>query len=525
MLDRRDLVKLSAALGLSGLAGCGPDATSAHGKTLRMAVELIDMRNIHSNPWPTSCTLVNPVLDYLCVVDAQGVVRGALAERWDVSEDLRTWTFHLRQGVRWRKGRPLTADDVLWNWRRWIDPAIGSAYMGGVMHYMMNVEPPRQGPNGAIPAHWSPWDANLFEKIDDHTIRLNLKAPAISVAEDLFTASSLVTDPEEGGVFQPGCNGTGPFELMHYLPNDMAVFTAHDKSWRGRPHLDRLELVDVGQDFAAVSAALVSNQIHGVSSLQVENAILLRDSSEIRVYSADSANTFLARMHCELKPFDDPRVRRAMRLAIDPPRAVKLCQGPLGSAAEHHHVSPSQPDYAPLPPMRQDIAEAKRLLAEAGYPNGFATTIHVTTRFPVGPKLAQVLSEMWGLAGIRAQIKTVTYEDYLAHWRDYPLSITEWTHRPLAIMTLALSYRTGAPWNESRYSNPKVDALIDDAQLVLDSVKRREQIGQIQTLLQQDGPLIQPVWTPTISAFHRSVGGVTPHPMGYHPAEDFRLES
>jgi peptide/nickel transport system substrate-binding protein len=524
-LDRRDMLKLSALLGLSGVAGCAPSRPALQGKTLRLAVDLFDMRNIHSNPWPTSVNIVHPVMDYLCVVDADGMTRGALMERWDVSPDLRTWTFHLRQGVRWRKGRLLTADDVLWNWRRWIDPAIGSAYMGSVMHYMMNVEPPRQGPNGPIPAHWSPWDANLFEKIDDHTIRLNLKAPAISVPEDLFTASSLIADPEEGGFFQAGCNGTGPFELLHYRVNDTALYAAHDKSWRGRPHIDRLELADTGGDYSAVSAALVSKQIQGVIPLPLEEAAVFKASPDIRLYPAASANTYLARMHCDLKPFDDARVRRAMRLAVDAPRALSLVQGQMGGAGEHHHVSPSQPDYAPMPLMRQDIPTARRLLAEAGYPKGFTTTIQCSSRYEPAVKTAQVLSEMWGLIGVDAKIQPVPNEVYLAHWRDFPLSITNWTHRPLAIMTLALSYRTGAPWNESNYSNPKVDALIDEAQLVLDSKARRVQIGQIQTLLQEDGPLVQPIWTPVIGAFHRGVSGIKAHPMGFYPAEDFRLES
>jgi peptide/nickel transport system substrate-binding protein len=518
-LDRRDILKLSALLGLSGATGCAPSASPSKAKMLRLAIDLFDMRNIHANPWPTSVMIANPVLDYLCVIDAQGVTRGALAERWDVSEDLRTWTFHLRQGVRWRKGRLLTADDVLWNWRRWIDPAVGSGYMGSVMRYMMNVQPARQGPNGSIPAHWTPWDANLFEKLDDHTIRLNLKTPAITVPEDLFTASSLITDPEEGGVFEAGCNGTGPFELLHYRVNDTAAYAAHDKSWRGRPLIDRLELVDAGGDFAATSAALVSNQIHGMPSVLLENAAILKNSPDIRLFPAAAANTYLVRMQCDKKPFDDPRVRKAMRLAIDPDRALGLVQGSLGEAGQHHHVSPSQPDYAPMPPMRQDIAAAKRLLAEAGYPNGFTTTLNCTSRYPIGIKTAQVLAEMWGLIGVRTNIEPVPNEVYLAHWRDFPLGITNWTHRPMAIMTLALSYRTGAPWNESHYSNPKIDALIDEAQLVLDPKARQSQIGRIQTLMQEDGPLVQPMWTPTIGAFHRGIGGVQAHPMGYYPAE------
>jgi peptide/nickel transport system substrate-binding protein len=519
-LDRREVLRLASMLGLGvgGMAACAP--TTGRRRTLRISAQLTDMRDIHSNTGVYSSNVVNPTLDYLCTVDPSGATRGALAERWTASEDLRTWTFHLRKTARWRKGGPVTADQVLWNWRRWVDPKVGSAYLGCVTAYMMKRQVNKPSADRDAPHEtWVPWDASLFEKLDDHTIQVNLKQPAVTVAEDLFTASSLITDPEEGGQFVTGCNGTGPFELLEYRVNDQAIYRALDSSWRGRPQVDRLEFVDPGNDPAVIAAALVSNEIQGVVELSPQNALLFQHSPDIRVYAAQSAATRLIRAHCDIEPFHDARVRRAMRLAVDPAQVVQLALGGWGTAGQHTHVSPTQPDHGQVIAMQQDLPEARRLLAQAGYAKGFKTTLSTNSSDPPSLKSAQVVAQMWSKIGIDAAIQSLPNELFFTHWQEFPLSVTGWAHRPLAIMTLALSYRSGALWNESHYSNPAIDALIDQAQLVLDPVKRSVQIGQIQRLLQEDGPLVQPIWMPTTSAFHRSVTGVKPHPMAYYPCE------
>lgn len=516
-LSRRDAVRLGALLGLgAGAAACAP--VSGGGRTLRVHAQLIDFRDIHSNSSTTANSIVNPALDYLCVIDPAGVTRGSLVERWTPSEDLRTWTLHLRRDVRWLKGGVLTADEVLWNLWRWLDPAIGSSYLGLVTGYLMTAEPRKPGAGGPA-VTWRPWDANAFEKVDDFTIRMNLKRPVVTVAEDFTSSSCFIVDPKEGGEFKSGCNGTGPFECAEYRVNDVAIYKARADSWRGRPAVERLEIVDAGTDSAVIAAALVANQIQGVMSLSAENAAVFRDSPDIRLYRAQSAQTDLIRVHCDVKPFDDPRVRRAMRLSVDAGQALKLVLGEWGSGGQHDHVSPAQPDCGFVAPPRYDLAEARRLMAEAGLAKGFKTRIVVSSLQRAGVKLAQVVAEMWRLIGIDAAIDTLPQELYSSHWRDYPLSVTGWGHRPLAVVTMALSYRTGSLWNESRYSNPEVDALIDQALLELDPQRRAGPISEIQRLLQEDGPLVQPFFLPTTAAFHRDVGGVVAHPMAYYPAE------
>jgi peptide/nickel transport system substrate-binding protein len=487
-----------------------------------LATRLLDVRDIHSNAFPESFNTVNPVLDFLCVVDPTGVARGALAERWTVSEDLRSWTFHLRQDVRWRKGERLTADHVLWNWRRWIDPKVGSGYLGSVLGYMMTRES-RTDARGRATETWRPWDANLFEKLDDHTIRLNLKRPAVTVAEDLFTSSTLIGHPRDEGQFQPGCDGTGPFEAVEYRVDDHAVYQAVAGSWRGSAKVDRLEYVDVGSDHSALIAALFSKQIQGLLNVSLEVASVVSQDPNLKLLSAPSAMTYMARVHCDVKPFDDPRVRKAMRLAVNPQRVLELAQGGQGLVGNHDHVCPIQPDFAATPPMRQDIPRARRLLKEAGLPNGFHTKITANAGEPVSPKTAQVLTEMWRQIGIETKIELVPNQVYVAFWKDFPLSISPWSHRPLAIMQMGLSYRTGATWNESHYSNHQVDSLIDEAQRVLDPVQRSKYIGLIQQILHEDGPLVQPMWAPTIAAFHKDIGGVSAHPMAYYPVEYLHL--
>jgi peptide/nickel transport system substrate-binding protein len=517
-MDRREVLRLSALLGLgAGAAACAP--TGGGPQTLRIATIVTDVKDVHANS-AGGFSLCSPVMDFLCTVDARGVAQPALMERWSASDDLRTWTFNLRRDARWRKGGPLTADQVLWNWRRWVDPKVGSAYLGYVTAYLLKREIHNRKPGDKGPREtWVPWDANMLEKVDDYTIRVNLKEPSVTVAEDLFNASGLIADPEEDGQFHAGCNGTGPFEVVEYRVDDISVYRAREGSWRGRPRVDKLEFVHTGGDQAVIAAGLISNQIQGVLTMSPENALLFKDSPDIRLYSIPSAATELARVHCDVKPFDDARVRRAMRLAVDPAQAVKLILGGWGTMGQHSHVSPSHPDHGPEVPMGVDIAEARRLMAQAGLAKGFKTKIVASSGIAAAVKAAQVLSQMWSEIGIDCAIQSMPNELYTTHWREFPLSITGWGHRPLAIMTMSLCYRTGSLWNESHYSNPAVDALIDKAQRVLDPRERAPLIGQVQRLLQEDGPLIQPFWIPSTAAFHRSVNGVKPHPMYYYQAE------
>src|SRR5207245_504550 len=141
---------------------------------------------------------------------------------------------------------------------------------------------------------------------------------------------------------------------------------------------------------------------------------------------------------------------------------------------QHHHVSPVHPKYAKLVPFQRDVAKARRLLAEAGHPNGIDTEI-VCRPQPGWELLAvQAMVEQWKEAGIRVKINVMPSTQYWEVWTKVPFGFTTWAHRPLGIMSLALAYRSGGPWNESKYSNPEFDRLLTQAEGTLDVASRRE---------------------------------------------------
>ena len=110
-------------------------------------------------------------------------------------------------------------------------------------------------------------------------------------------------------------------------------------------------------------------------------------------------------------------------------------------------------------------------------------------------------------------------------WTNYPFSFTSWAHRPLGFMVLGLAYRTGVPWNESHYANPEFDALLTKAEGTLDVEERREIIGQLETIMQEEGPMVQPLWRALFVAMDKRVRGFVMHPTNYIFAQQLGIES
>ena len=185
-----------------------------------------------------------------------------------------------------------------------------------------------------------------------------------------------------------------------------------------------------------------------------------------------TAQTGVARMRLDQKPFDDPRVRKALRLATDASKVLQIAHKDVGEAAEHHHVCPMHPDYIKLPAMARDVEAAKKLLAEAGFADGLDIEINCKPDPSWEQAAVETMVGQWKEAGINAKINVLPSAKFWEVWDKVPFGFTEWTHRPLGFMVLALAYRTGVPWNESAYSNKQFDELLTKAEGTLD-VKAR----------------------------------------------------
>ena len=521
-ISRREFVRYAALLGMSAGAayasvglvpGLTPFARAAEmpkGGTLRIGSRVKDIKSPHTYSWGAwDSNISRQVCEYLTFTDENNVTHPYLLEKWEATPDLKTWTLHIRADVKWHNGNPFTADDVIWNIKRVLDPAVGSSVLGLMKGYMLTeVEE-----NGKKTTKL--WDANAIEKVDDHTFRLNCQAAQVAVPEHMFHYPFAMLFPGDNGVFGPGAMGTGPFELVEFELGKRALVKARKDYWGNKPNIDAVEFIDMGDDPAAPISALASKQVHGLINADPVQYDALKQMAHLKLYEVPTAETAVLRFKVTEKPFDDARVRKAMRLALDNAGIMQVALRGLGLPGDNSHVSPAQPDYADVGMMKRDVAAAKKLLADAGYPNGLDTEISVPADTPWNGAESQAAVEQWKEAGIRVNLKIMPGQEYWDVWTKVPLGCTIWYHRPLGVMVLGLAYRTGVPWNESGYANPEFDKILTEAEGTVDIGKRKELMGKLQKIMQEDGPIVQPLWRKNFTFYDEKVLGFKMHPTQY----------
>lgn len=523
-VDRREFLRTSTLLGLSataayaiaGLPGGGyvRPAAAQTGGTVRISIRVPALDNPHTYSWVYDSNSARQVCDYLTRTGFDNITRPWLVD-WNASEDLKTWTLNLKQGVKWSNGDDLVADHVIWNITRWLDPDVGSSILGLMQGYMMNDD------GTAI------WDANAIEKVDDHTIRLNARVPQLAVPEHLFHYPALILHPDQNGVFGTEAHGTGAFRMVEYEVGKKAVFEPHKGYWGQAPALDRLEFIDLGDDMAAAINALASGQVMGMYEASTTQYGALQKIENVAIHTVNTAQTGVARMNPAFKPFDDARVRKAMRMALDTEKLVQIAHLGLGQPGEHHHVARVHPEYADVGFMKQDIDGAKALLAEAGYPDGIDVEINCKKDPDWELISVQAMVQMWEQIGARVKINVLPSAQYWDIWNapTNPFAFTAWTHRPLGVMVLGLAYRTGVPWNESHWSNAEFDALLVKAEGILDPTERSKVVAEIETLMLEEGPACIPLWRAVFTAMDKKLKGFQAHPTSYFFCEEWSLEA
>jgi len=538
-VSRREFLRTSPLLGLSsavaysivGLPETGTLTKSARaaGGTVRLSLRVQPIASPHTYSWIQDSMMSRNVIEYLTLTGSDNITRPWLAEKWEASDDLKTWTFHLRQDVKWSNGEPFTADHAIWNINHCLDPNTGSSVLGLMKGYMLkDVDTGKKDDKGNAVMTTELWDPKAIEKVDDHTFRLNAQVPQLAVPEHFFHYPFAMMHPSSNGNF-PGVGslGTGWAEMVEYELGKKCVVKKRPGYWHGDGALDSVEYIDHGDDPAAALGAVAAKQVDGIWDVDTAQLAALQKIDRIQLYQSATAQTGVARMQPIHDQFKDPRIRKAMRLAIDPEKVLQVAYGGNGVPAEHHHVAPVHPEYYKLPFMKQDIEAAKKLLAEAGVPDGFETEITAIKDPDWESKAVTVMAGMWKKIGVKVKVNVLPAAQYWDIWNvnTNPFAFTAWTHRPLGVMVLGLAYRTGVPWNESFWSNAKFDELLSKAEGILDVDKRREVMKDIETLMQEEGPIVQPLWRSVFSAMDKKVKGFKAHPTQYVFPWDWSLEA
>jgi peptide/nickel transport system substrate-binding protein len=439
--------------------------------TLRVAMQplaILDPAFISSD---SEVLIANHIYDYLVDIDPQSNVIPRLATGWEVSDDGMTYTFTLAEGAAWHDGDPVSAEDVVWTFERLLDPDVGS---------------------GA---------ADVFTEIadvqasGDLEVVFTLSEPNPFFLNDLSDNRALII--KRGTEDPTDFNGTGPFVVSSYSPEDRIVLEANEAYFmKDQPKLAGVEVIFFNDETASVDA-LRGGQIDLVMRMSTSLFESLQDEAGITTIDIPTNGFDLVRFRADQPPGDDPRVVQALKLATDREAAFQLVQQGYGSVGNDSPISPLNTSYfAPdvLPPER-DVEAARNLLAEAGYEDGLDIVLNVPDTGG-RPDLAAVLQAQWAEAGINVDIEimpeSVYYSDAPGNWLDATLGITGWGHRPHPQVYLDLMLVCDAQWNESRFCDENFDAVVATAGSTMDEDVRVEAYREVQEILAAEGPVIIP---------------------------------
>ena len=543
--DRRDFLRNVTLLGVSAGAAYAmageilgeailPPAAAAEGDpvmggVLRVSMSVQEMADPSVFSWTEMSNQARHIVEYLTYTGPDNVTRPYLAESWEPSDDLRAWTFRLRQGVKWSNGDDFTAEDVLFNLQRWLNPATGSSNIGLFAGLTEDYDTGQKNADGS-PKMGQRERPGAVEKVDDHTIRLNFLKPVLSVPESLYNYPTAIVhrDFEKNGKdLSKSPVGTGPYELAEFAVGQKCILKKRAGDYWGKDiadpymfgpiYLDEIHYYDHGAASTAQLAAFASGQVDAIYQFDIASYAMAESIPNSMIYEAKTAQTAGMRMKVTEKPFDDQRVRRAIQLCCDPAAYPTLIYQGRGLPGEHHHVAPVHPEYFALPPLKRDIEQSKKLLAEAGFANGLEISIDCgNTDGPWQQQVCELFQQQLAEAGIRLNINLMPEAQYWEIWDKTPFGITTWTHRPLGTMVLSLGFRSGVPWNESGFASKEFDAALDAAEALVDVEQRRAAMEKVERILQDAAVTVQPVWPPKFFSASDKVQGMTAHPTQYH---------
>jgi peptide/nickel transport system substrate-binding protein len=533
-VTRREFLRIATLLGASAvtasaLAACGgtpataPAATQAPGATVaagatatpaavagavkrggvfRSAMQLQLLDHPARLSWVQGANVVRQVGEYLSETGSDNITRPMLLERWEATDDVKTWTLHLRQGIKFNNGDDFTADDVMFTFSQWLDPDVGSSTLG-LMSYLEGMQ--------------------SVEKVDDYTVRLHLTEGNIGVPEHLFHYPNIVLHRRFEGDYVRQPIGTGAFNLVEYAEGERAVFRRREDYWRmgadgqSLPYLD--EIIYLSLDKDAAVAAMRGRQVDSMYQPRPSDFLALRDLPEFAVYPAQTAQAFVVRMRVDLEPWNDVRVRNALKKCQDRARILQLSYFGEGVLSLDAHVAPVHPAFCEQPVPAYDPEGARALLAEAGYPNGLKVTL-ATKNDQAEPEIAQALKELAAPGGFDITLDITEPGGYWDRWTEVDLGITAWTHRPLDTMVLPLAYIADSdgnpvPWNETRWVDDEFTTLLRQAERTLDVEVRRGLMCQLQGIMQERGPIANSYWNNVWTITRAEFKGIQGHPTSY----------
>ena len=448
---------------IAGLLMLSPLGARAE-TTLRMAHDLGFGAKTTMDPydpnrfWPT----IDMVFDGLADFDPKGLPRPRLATEWSSSVDLKTWTFKLRPGVKFHDGSDFDATDVIYSFKRMIDPEFDSP-IRAVLGIIADIK-----------------------AIDPLTVEFSLSTAEADFP--LLTADyrAMITPEGSKDTINVTPIGTGPFKVETLSAEGTTVLAVNPDYFRGRPGVGKIEMIAI-PDSAARVQALLAGQIDLLQYLDPKQSALFDNNPEFVLQRIPSGDWNALAVQTNVKPFDDVRIRKALRLAADREDLIKLVLGEGNGVVACDTPVWSGDPYRWEGSCPQDIEGAKKLLAEAGYPDGIDVEIFTSDVEEGMVPIVEVYQAQAKEAGIRVKLTMTAADGFWDNvWMKKPFFVDSWGQRP-ATQVLNEVYRSGAPWNPTVWTRPDFDALLDKARAEPDFATRKTLYGEAQKMLFEEG--------------------------------------
>ena len=435
----------------------------------------------------------------LLAVDENGQLVPGQAESWETSEDGLTWTFHLRDGLKWSDGSDLTANDFVYSWKRVCDPMVAAPYAETVLSMV-------EGYDKAIEGDL---DALQVAAQDDNTLVVTLNAPCSYFGS--LAAFATLSPVQEATVEANGDAwatsaatyiSNGPFYVSEWVPGSYIMMSKNPYYWNA----DAIKLDGIKwnliEDSNAAYSAYQTGEVLMIKNVPTEEIPSLKDSADFHVDPI--IGTYYLSLNLERDAFKDARVRKALSLAIDRDYVANtLMQGTYSPA--DNFMGPGWIDmdgkqfkdnanggqsYIDVNNYEADLEEAKQLLADAGYPDGegFPSISYTTNDAGYHKVVAEYLQQAWAQLGIDLQVDIVEWASFTPMRRngDFDIARNGWVgdYSDPSNM-LELFYSTNGN-NDGKFSNADFDAAIDLSRTTLDSAERSKALHDAEDILMEE---------------------------------------
>ncbi|MDP9838387.1 glutathione transport system substrate-binding protein [Neorhizobium huautlense] len=459
-----------------------------------------------------TAAVLDPMYEGLVRRDPDLSLRPALATEWSADASGLIWTFKLRQGVKFHDGTPFDADAVVKNFARHLDTKRGLAASGRLRTFLDSVT-----------------------AIDASTVQFKLKTKYPAFIALLSTGPCLIVSPtaDAAGTIGTKAVGTGPYKLMEYKSGEYVLQAKNTEWWDGAPKgSDEIKWTWTTET-SVMSMALQTGDADIVNPLPPAFANQLKNNTDMAVNASEGSAVFWVSLNTKMKPLDDVKVRQALNYATDRDGLVRAFMQGYATPA-NSPLAPVTPGYdKTLAPYDYDVDKAKALLAEAGYPDGFAMTTIVQDQ---EARIGELLQAMWAKAGVKLEVKRMesgvwskaAFLDPAGKEKDgISSSIASWSSgvsgadlqfRPLYYSRSASP--TGA--NLGFFADPKLDELIDKAASTLDEKARNTIYGEAQKVVNEQAPHVLLFTKQDLYATRSTVSGAWMIPGGLVVVKDAR---